>query len=103
MRAIIDGKMYNTKTATMLAEYWNGLGTNDHRYLLEELYITKKGVFFLYGSGGALTGYSEIYCNQAMHSSRIIPMEKQDAYEWLERNGEIKVIEKYFSEMIEEA
>lgn len=55
MKKIINGKMYNTETATELGNFWNGLSTNDFRNLSETLYRKKNGEFFLYGQGGAMT------------------------------------------------
>lgn len=58
MKKIINGKMYNTETATELGDFWNGLSTSDFRNLSETLYRKKNGEFFLYGQGGAMTEYS---------------------------------------------
>lgn len=52
MKKIINGKMYNTETATELGDFWNGLSTSDFRNLSETLYRKKNGEFFLYGQGG---------------------------------------------------
>ena len=49
MRQIINGKLYNTETAELLAhdEYWDG--QNFHRDFRNTfLYKTKKGNYFLY-------------------------------------------------------
>ena len=40
MKAIIDGKRYDTERAPKMAEYGNGLGRSDFRNLDEELYRT---------------------------------------------------------------
>ena len=53
MKKIIDGKLYNTDTATRLADWDNGYGGGDLDYCEETLYRTKKGAYFLYGCGGA--------------------------------------------------
>ena len=38
MKKIINYKMYNTETATMVASYTNGYGCGDFHYISELLY-----------------------------------------------------------------
>jgi hypothetical protein len=107
MKKVIEKKVYNTETASLVAEYWNGLGNNDFRHLSEDLYITKKGQWFLHGRGGAMTKYSESNGNSTWGSSDIILLSSSEAYNWLESHqGSIKdfdsIIERYFSNEIEE-
>lgn len=103
MRQIIDRKIYDTEKAILLAEYWNGLGENDFRKISEDLYITKKGQFFLNCSGGAKTKYAETNGRENWESEKIILLDKDETYQWLEGNNEIEVIEEYFSDYIKEA
>jgi len=103
MRKVIEKKVYDTDTALMIAEDWNGLGDNDFRSLNEELYKTKKGNYFLYGSGGPLTKYGKSSGNQTFGSSEIIPMSKKEAYQWLEQHGETEAIEEFFYDEFDEA
>lgn len=57
MKAIIEGRKYNTETATKLGNYrWGAYG--DFNHIDESLYRTKKGRYFLAGEGGAMTHYS---------------------------------------------
>ncbi|MBO6350070.1 hypothetical protein EY688_13075 [Enterococcus casseliflavus] len=58
MKKIIEGKLYNTETATLIAEYRKGNRT-DFNGIEEEVYKTKKGQYFMYFWGGALTEYRE--------------------------------------------
>ncbi|EJF08011.1 hypothetical protein [Pontibacter sp. BAB1700] len=103
MQKIINGKLYDTETATEVASYWNNLSANDFRRELEELYITKKGAWFLYGEGGPLSHYAKYSENQSWGSSEIIALTPDEAYEWCERHNKVKVIERYFSDKVEEA
>ncbi|MFL0250638.1 hypothetical protein ACJDT4_09420 [Clostridium neuense] len=103
MKKVIEKKVYNTETATLIAEYWNGLGEDDFMYCEEYLYRTRKGSYFLRGSGGPLTKYSESNENQTWGISTIIPISKEEAYEWLEANDKTEAIEEYFSNDIDEA
>lgn len=103
MIEIIEKKRYNTDTATEVASYSNGLGGGDFRSMSETLYLTPKGAWFLYGRGGALSKYAESAGNQSWGSSKIIPMTPDEAYEWCESHNEVKAIQKYFNDWIEEA
>ena len=58
MKKIINGKKYDTETATKIGEYSNGYSTSDFHYIDETLYRKKTGEFFLYGEGGPMTRYS---------------------------------------------
>ncbi|MFW8596971.1 hypothetical protein ACOJBZ_02560 [Enterococcus innesii] len=58
MKKIIEGKSYNTETATLIAEFRIG-NRSDAKGIEEEVYQTKKGQYFMYFGGGALTEYRE--------------------------------------------
>lgn len=103
MKKFINGKLYNTETAIEVASYWNKLGASDFRRVSEELYITKKGAWFLYGEGGAMSHYAKSSGNQSWGSSAIIALTPDEAYEWCEEHNEVTVIEEYFSDKVEEA
>lgn len=107
MKKVIDRKIYNTETATLVAEYWNGLSNSDFRNLSEDLYRTKNGQWFIHGSGGAMTKYSQSNGNSSWGSSDIILLSPSDAYNWLETyQGRIsnfdEIISKYFTDEIME-
>ena len=57
MKKVINGKVYDTNTATRVAEYWNGKPYNDLGYVVEDLYRKRSGEYFLYGEGGPATIY----------------------------------------------
>ena len=57
MKKIIEGKTYNTETALLLGD-WQNLWKGDYHYCREELYRTRKGTYFIYGEGGALSCYA---------------------------------------------
>ncbi len=104
MKAIIDGKRYNTETARVIANYSNGLGSSDFRNVSETLYRTNKGAFFLAGEGGAMTKYAEGNGNNTWGSEKIIVMTDDEALNWLEgKRIDPDVIEKEFPDLIEEA
>lgn len=106
MKKTIDGKRYNTETATEIHEYSNGLGRSDFRFINETLYQTKKGVFFLHGMGGAMTHYSVCYGGMNSEGENIIPMSRTEALKWLEQfddRSASSAIDEYFSDMVEDA
>ena len=88
MRAIIEGRMYSTETATELGHY-SHLSPNDFNFIDEGLYRTKKGRYFLAGEGGAMTHYSHS-CgdNSWCGGEKIIPVEEWEAREWMETHCE---------------
>ena len=101
-KKVIEGKLYNTEAATKVASWDNGVYGNDFRACDEELYQTKKGNWFMVGSGGPMSKYSVTRGNSTSGTTEIVPMTKEEAYEWLEKNNEIELIEEYFGQ-IEEA
>jgi hypothetical protein len=60
MKKIINGKRYDTETATEIASAWNGCSRTDFKFLLETLYTTDSGAWFLAAEGGAMTKYAKI-------------------------------------------
>lgn len=103
MKAIIDGVRYDTDKATLVGEYWNGLDRSDFNYLLEELYVTPRGNWFVAGTGGARTAYVEVRGRLHYRGSAINPMSPEAAQEWLERSDCVDALEEHFSEHIVDA
>lgn len=87
MKQIINGKMYNTETATEVASWWNGYSRRDFKFCEETLYLKRTGEFFLYGEGGAMSKYSES-CGQNcwVGGSQIIPLTIDKAKQWAEKH-----------------
>lgn len=97
MKKIIDGKTYNTETATRIGNRSSSY-PGDFRYVDEDLYITKKGTFFLAGEGGAMSKYSTSYGDNSWGGSDGMEvLSKAAALEWCERYDiDSDVIEQYF-------
>lgn len=103
MRKIIDGKRYDTETATEIAS-WGFGNYGDFNRCEETLYRTKRGSWFIHGEGGARSKYARtVGQNEWSGGSAIEPLSEADAKAWLERNGETDVLEQYFSDQIEDA
>lgn len=105
MKAVINRKRYDTETATEIASWSNGAHGGDFNRCEEALYVTKAGNYFLRGSGGAMSKYSQSYEGGRSRGggSAIIPMTRDEAIAWLEEKGEAAAIEKHFADAVTDA
>lgn len=102
MKQVIDGKVYNTDTATEIADYYNGLSHSDFGRVQESLYKTKKGAFFLAGEGGPMSKYSRPCGNMTSGGSGVFPLTENEARTWAEEHDvDADMIEEVFN--VEEA
>ena len=101
---VVGKKRYDTKGSEHLASSEQGY-PGDFHHLVEGLYRTGKGNFFLCGGGGPLSRYSKQISSNTWsgQTNVIIPLNAKEAYEWMERNGEIGLIDRFFPEHVEEA
>jgi len=104
MKKIIDGKRYDTATATLLGEDSGGGGPSDFNYFDEALYRTAKGAYFLAGEGGALTKYA-LRCgdNSRTFGEGLFPLTAGEAREWAEQHLTTEEVEEHFGGAIEDA
>ena len=103
MKKIIDGKVYNTETATCVGEWSNGYYCNDFKCESEELYQKKNGEFFLYGEGGPMSSYAEYTGNQSWSGgSSISPITSKEAYDWAMEKLSANKFEEIFGTMSED-
>ena len=104
MKSIIEGKRYNTDTATIIGSAGYGGSRRDFEHWEADLYVTKSGRYFLAGSGGPMSQYSKsIGQNQWSGSERIDPLSVEDAFAWAQRHLSAEKVQEYFSTMIEDA
>lgn len=104
MIKIINGKRYNTETATLIHEWTNRKPCDDPHCCTERLYITTKGAYFLHGDGGSMSKYSNAWSGEpGSGRCAITPLSKQDAAAWLEEHDGEAILERYFSDGIEDA
>lgn len=103
MKKIINGKIYNTETATEWASFSNCGDWRDLSHYCETLYRKRTGEFFLYGKGGSMTKYAEtVGLNQWSSGSRIMPMSWEEARAWAEANLTVDEYEALFGEVVED-
>lgn len=85
MKKIIKGKVYDTDTAKLLAEYDSG-NRGDFHWYCEELYQKKTGEFFIYGEGNAASPYSKRCPTGGFDPGCAIkPLSYDEAAEWGEQ------------------
>ena len=101
MKQIINGKKYDTETATEVGSWWNGLSTRDFSHCRETLYRKRTGEYFLYGIGGPMSGYSHSCGNMTSGGEKIIPMTEAEAREWAEGRLGCDEYEEIFGEVEE--
>ncbi len=104
MKRIIDGKVYNTETAELVLSWDNRRAVNDFKRREKDLYLTKKGNWFIYHYGGPMTDMAVGVGNNAYGGSENIePITPENAFRFLCSHGGAVEAEKYFADKIEEA
>ena len=100
MKKIINGRKYDTETATKIDAWSNNCTRFSSCY--EALYRKKTGEFFLYGEGGPMSKYAES-CgdNCTTGGEAIIPLTEQKAKEWMENHSTVEDYEQVFGEVEE--
>tara|TARA_R100001463_G_scaffold135626_1_gene199226 strand:- start:206 stop:544 length:339 start_codon:yes stop_codon:yes gene_type:complete len=84
---VIDGRRYNTATATEVASYENDCFQGDCYHLSETLFMTPKGNYFIAGFGGAFSKYARRVDQHArIGGDGLEPMTFQEAFAWAEEH-----------------
>lgn len=97
MRQVIQGKIYDTETARHLFGWDNGANYGDFKHRSKDLYVTKKGTYFLYHIGGAMTDMSKSYGDNSWGGSSAIEIiSVEDAKAFLESHGGSDVLIEEF-------
>ena len=103
--AIIDGKKYDTETATFIGEIGEGVhhgDRGDFRWWLADLYVTERGNFFMDGRGNAMSPFREAASPSSWtNGSGIKALDPQKALSYCEKYLGADIYEQYFD--IEEA
>jgi hypothetical protein len=102
MKKIIEGRLYNTKTATEIHQWDNGCYGNDFRNCSESLYKTEKGSYFIAGYGGPMSKYAESHGSSTSGGDGLRVISESQAIEWLENHDGTEALEEYFADKIEE-
>ena len=86
MKKIINGKKYDTETAKEMGYFQSGFNRGSFNFYEETLYKKKTGEYFLYGSGGANSKYSDCCDGNSWGISTIIPYTEDEAKKWAEKH-----------------
>lgn len=104
MKAVINGKRYDTDKAELLGEHESGHPCTDFQYWSAGLYRTKRSKqYFLAGEGGAMSRYGRSYGQNMGFGQRIDPMTAEEALEWAEEYLTAEEVEEAFGDTIEDA
>lgn len=102
MKMTIDAINYDTQTATLVARFSNE-GGSALRALVEKLYLSPNGRWFLHGEGGASTEYAQHHADCITAGERITPMTEEEALDWCELNLAQVAIERHFGHLTQDA
>ena len=103
MMRIIEGKRYNTETATRVANLGSTLSRSDFNWHDTSLYVTKSGQWFLAGEGGPASMWRHRAGNMWGYGEGIRPISKAEALEELEAVNDIDSINEYFADSVQDA
>jgi len=100
MERIIDGKIYNTQTATEVCEISGGnTDQYDFRWESTFLYRSPKDQFFVAGEGGAKSRWSQpVGTNGHAGGSGLYLVTEEQARELCEKHGNAKQFRAVFGE-----
>ncbi|MFD1362777.1 hypothetical protein [Lentibacillus salinarum] len=103
MKKIIEGKRYNTETATEIYDWSRGI-PGDFNYRRKTLYHTKKGAWFIHHVGGPNTDMAvAVWDNSFSGSEDIEPIGEDEAFEFLQKYDGIEALEKHFGDQVTDA
>jgi len=102
MKAIIEGKRYNTETAKPLFDCRANVGRSEFSWWAGTVYRTPRGAYFLAGEGHAASRFAESLGNSSYGSGAgIQPLTVREASELAEQHADTDTIERYFGDQIE--
>jgi len=105
MKRVIEGVRYDTENAINIGGVTPNPDRSDFRFYDADLYRTpKSGRYFLAGEGGPLTVFAT-RDDSGMRGpgKKILPMTREEAFDWAQNHLNTKTIEAEFSDMIEDA
>lgn len=102
MKKIINGRKYDTDTATEIGTCSGGEGPGDFHYFTETLYRKRGGEYFLYGYGQGLSRYAQRSGGAWGPGEAISPLTYEGARSWCEENLSTEEYEAEFGEVSED-
>ncbi|SDY88917.1 hypothetical protein [Halopenitus persicus] len=103
MQQVINRKLYDTEQAEQVARYAPLTDRGDFNYLIETLYKTSDGEYFLHAEGGASTKWAEKISNQRTPGEVIQLLTDEEAVDWCEeRSIDGEIIVEEFNDLIKQ-
>ena len=87
MRWIIDGELYDTNEADLVAAWDNGHHCPHPHSCAESLYRTGQGRWFLWGVGGASSTWARRVGKDYVSGEGVRILTKQEARRWCQERG----------------
>lgn len=79
MKRLINNKKYDIHEAHLVAEYNNGLDSREDESCFEELYLKKRGGYFLYGRGGVKSRWADL------NGEGVKMLSVKEAQDWIDK------------------
>jgi hypothetical protein len=105
-RAVVNGKLYDTRTATWIADIGSAPGTSidEFRYWEAELFVSANGNFFMCGSGNARSPFAREYGQNGWTGSEgIVALKPAEALAYAENVAGTDTLLEHFGKLIHEA
>lgn len=102
MKKIINKKLYDTSTATCIAEYSNPVSVSDFSFYRETLYRKRTGEYFIHGEGGALSRYASRDYDGMTWGEDILPLTYDTARDWAEHHMDVDAYQDEFGPAAED-
>lgn len=97
MQRVINGKRYNTETATEVCSWSDGQGRGDFNWHSTALYRTPKGAWFVSGEGGPMSQWRRRVGDMWSGGDGLNPVDKDDARMLLEQHGTPEQCAEFFA------
>lgn len=102
MKRVRDRRLYDTEQADQIAEYAPITDRGDFNYLIERLYRTPEGEYFLHGKGGASTKYRKRISGGHTDGEELRLLTEEEALDWCEhRSIDGDIVVKEFGHLID--
>ena len=102
MKKIINKKLYDTSTATCIAEYSGPARVSDFSFYRETLYRKRTGEHFIHGEGGARSRYASYEYGLMSWGEQILPLTYDTARDWAEHHMDADAYQDEFGPAAED-
>lgn len=103
MKKIIDGRLYDTYTAKLIARYEASYPVDDYHYYTEALYKKRTGEYFLHGEGNAASQYAKKIDHSIWSAGEaLVPLPYDRAVKWAEEHMRVEAYKDVFDEVTED-